>query len=348
MLELDNQTPFAASLVPINDASGVANVVAIVKATYDIVQGKRLTLAEEQRPIALVDQHRGEPGVSSTIYESDVALHKPGTDLVLVGDAHAPGGRPVSELDVQFGVARWDKSIRVIGDRAWFRMAREVRHSSPLSFTTMPLIYERAFGGTDQSSPDPRQHGWEPRNPVGTGFRAEVSGVEKHPLPNLEDPRALIRSWTDRPAPQGYGFVGRHWSPRLQFAGTYDAEWERTRAPLLPADFDHRYFQAGSSGLVATPHLEGSERVRARNVSAAFPLLELDLPGHRVGIVAHHRNRAAEVGTALLDTLVLFTGEAQLVLVWRARFVCPGSLYNLFAVEVTPEGAAPRRPGAAA
>ncbi|HET6147459.1 MAG TPA: DUF2169 domain-containing protein [Polyangia bacterium] len=347
MLQLENQTPFSASLVPMNDASGTANVIAIVKATYDVEAGRRLKLADEQRPIELVDRLRGEPGLSSVIYESDVALVKPGTDLVLVGDAHAPGGRTVTELDVHFGVDRWEKSVRVMGDRAWYKAGREFRATSPLPFATMPLVYERAFGGTDTTSPDLRQHAWEPRNPVGTGFRSGTAALEGHPLPNLEDPRAPIRAWTDRPAPQGFGFIGRHWSPRAAFAGTYDGEWERTRAPLLPTDFDNRYFQAAAPGLIATPCLHGGERVRARHVSSSAPLIEVDLPGHRVAVAAHFRTGPTQLGIPLLDTLVLFAGEAQLVLVWRAHFVCPGALYNIFAVEVSPEGSTPRRPGPA-
>ena len=103
-----------------------------------------------------------------------------------------------------------------------------------------------------------------------------------------------------------------------------------------------------SPDLVATPHLGGTERLRARHVSRAFPLIEVDFPGHRVSALAHLRNGATQPAELLLDTLVLFAAEAQVVIAWRARFPSPGRLYNLFAVEIPPEGATPRAAGGAA
>jgi hypothetical protein len=49
--------------------------------------------------------------------------------------------------------------------------------------------------------------------------------------------------------------------PTKQFAGTYDAAWDRDRKPLLPHDFDRRFFNAASAGLVAPHHLLGNEPV---------------------------------------------------------------------------------------
>src|SRR5919108_183167 len=84
-----------------------------------------------------------------------------------------------------------------------------------------PLVWERAFGGTDVTPKGPTA---EPRNPVGAGFRAPdgqkpLAGM---PLPNLEDPFAPISSWKDRPAPACFAPIAENWQPRLSYAGTYD------------------------------------------------------------------------------------------------------------------------------
>src|SRR5262245_21222552 len=96
-------------------------------------------------------------------------------------------------------------------------------------------------------------------------------------LPILEDPRALIKTPRDTPAPTGFGFLGRAWQPRLAFAGTWDERWRQDRCPLLPLDFDERYHNGAPADQIATPHLAGGEPVA---VTGASPRGELrfDLP----------------------------------------------------------------------
>ena len=40
----------------------------------------------------------------------------------------------------------------------------------------------------------------------------------------------------------GLGALGRGWSPRIQLAGSYDRQWQGTRWPHLPKDFDSAYW----------------------------------------------------------------------------------------------------------
>ena len=47
-----------------------------------------------------------------------------------------------------------------------------------------------------------------------------------------------------------FGPVGRHWEPRVRYAGTYDDRWTEDRMPLLPKDFDDRFHNAAPPGLV--------------------------------------------------------------------------------------------------
>src|SRR4029077_21012090 len=109
-----------------------------------------------------------------------------------------------SEMEVRLTVGPLRKELRVFGDRQWFRTLGGPAVSHPTAFEKMPLVYERAFGGWDRRPSDTRQHACEVRNPVGTGFR--LSFEEGLPLPNIEDPRALLRGLGDRPPPAGVGF----------------------------------------------------------------------------------------------------------------------------------------------
>ena len=94
----------------------------------------------------LADEYWGESGQSSLKYASEAHLLKPGTDVVLVGEAWAPKGRPVPSSLVSVKVGALRKVIQVFGDRRW-KGGSSSQPSSPEPFLRMPLTYERAYGG---------------------------------------------------------------------------------------------------------------------------------------------------------------------------------------------------------
>jgi hypothetical protein len=195
--------------------------------------------------------------------------------------------------------------------------------SAPQLFTRLPLIYERAFGGTDDSPERPADREAEPRNPVGRGLRAKTS-LKPHDsimLPNIEDPRNLISEPGSRPAPVGFTVVAKGWKPRRDFAGTYDAAWQRDRMPLLPNDFDPVFFTAASEGLSA-PFFRGGESVDLSNLtptrreSFVIPTVALH--------AAFHIDAAPTPITMRLDTIVIDAVKMKLVMVWHGSHPVPG------------------------
>ena len=72
MLQLKNGTPFPGTIYLIPDAEGIDSLFTVVKGTLTL--GERLSLAEQQVPVALVDAYHGEPGKSSIKLPSDVSL----------------------------------------------------------------------------------------------------------------------------------------------------------------------------------------------------------------------------------------------------------------------------------
>jgi hypothetical protein len=220
-------------------------------------------------------------------------------------------------MDVSLTVGPVSKTVRVLGDRAWQTGVAAPTWVQP--FVRMPLVWERAFGGRDESS-DPVAA--DPRNPVGVGFRGRNSdiAVAGTALPNIEDPASPISSPTQTPHPAGLGPVSPHWLPRHSFAGTYDKDWLDTRAPYLPRDFDVRFCQIAPSGLSVSGHLRGGEPV---HVVGASPngTLEFALPTARVE-VTYVLDQGQEVRLAALDTVIVEPDAGRVILVWRSALPC--------------------------
>src|SRR6266436_2641847 len=145
MLQLKNGTPFQGTIYLIPDAEGIDTLFALVKAT--LILGERLSLAEKQLPVTLADEYHGEPGKSSIKNPSNVCLTKPATDVLLLGTVYPPRGRPASQMDVSLKTGPLSKTVRVFGDRVWEKRGVVPSMSSPTPFETMPLVWERAYGG---------------------------------------------------------------------------------------------------------------------------------------------------------------------------------------------------------
>ena len=196
-------------------------------------------------------------------------------------------------------------------------------------------MYERSYGGWDRRDPDPEKHQFEPRNPVGTGFLGKRSHFEEGiRLPNLEDPSHPLKRWKNRPAPVGFGFTCPHWQPRAALAGTYDEAWTKNRMPLLPTDFDRRFFNAASEGLTAPGFLQGNESVMVEN-AAPDGRLVFDLPGQppphcRVEL----RNGNAELLQTQLDTVIINPDEKMVLLIWRTNLILRSGPEDVTSIEI--------------
>lgn len=330
--EIRNETPFVAEVLYLVDEEVRPLLVAVIKATFTIGRRGACELAPQQVELRPGGECWGDdPEVSSYKYEPEVAFFKPATDVVLIGYAHAPAPRTTRML-VEIAVGRLRKRAHVFGDRVWFRSLGSAAISNPLPFESVPLVYERAFGGWDRTAPDPARHACEPRNPVGAGFR--LSFEEGLRLPNLEEPTREISGFGDRPPPAGFGFTSPHWQPRARLAGTYDAAWREARSPLLPLDFDRRHLNAASEGLIYPGYLRGDEAVRALGVTRGGPLA-FTLPGVPPPAVrvALRNGKDARLETQL-DTLIVEPDLERVLLLWRGHARLPSGPHDVRAVEV--------------
>jgi len=320
MFHLKNDTPFAAQLFLFPDLQGMDTLCVVVKATFDLAPGT--PVAEMQQPVTLTDDYRGEPGRSSLKYATEAHPSKPGTDVVVLGEACSPRDRPVPELFVRVSVAGRSSTLKVFGDRHWEKTLMGVAPGRPRPFVRMPIVYERAYGGSHVIDRASGRVEAESRNPVGIGFPGGTGSRKPADarLPNIEDPRNLIKTPKDRPAPAGYGYIAPSWEPRASYAGTYDGQWRKTRAPFLPEDFDPRFFQAAHPDLVFPGHLRGGEPVSLTNLTPegerAFTLPACE---PRIEVRVAGRFEAAK---ARLDTVLLEPADERLCMVWRSSTGC--------------------------
>jgi hypothetical protein len=329
---LNNLTPFAAERTWVRDENGAEIWVVAVKGSFLIEEGGRQILNPEQNPVSRVPLFRGDPLNSSLLSECDLVHKKLRTDVLVEGDAVAPYGIAARTLDVRLKLASIDKTLRVYGDRlidTGFGMSL----SEPEPFTRIPIVYERSYGGTDQRDADPRRHGWEPRNPVGVGFATHRRYVDATPAPNIEFPDSPYRGW-EKGKPAGFGPVARHWSPRVQLAGTYDQRWEETRKPLLPADFDAGFYQCAPRDQQTDDFLKGGETVEIHNMSVNGHLSFL-LP--RVTFRLHTRfydGTTADHDT-VLHTVILQPNQCAFQMVWHSQLPCHHKVNKLEVTRVS-------------
>jgi hypothetical protein len=320
MWSLTNHTPFAADRGFARDRDGAEVWLVAVKATFRVNRDSSVEVAEEQAKVSVAAEHTGEPGQSSLAYESDLILTKCGTDVLLRGHAYAPAGLPTDAVDVTMRVGRISKTLRVIGNRYWRKAPVGLKMTDAESFLKMPITYERAYGGVDRLSRNPKKHAVERRNPVGTGFAVSRRHLVDQPLPNIEDPRALITSWRQRPPPAGFGPIAGHWLPRVRFAGTYDDRWQEERQPLVPDDFDDRFYQCAPEDQQADGFMRGGEEVELYNLSP-IGVLKFNLPRAYFAFETDLGREVVE-HRANLHTVILEPDEQRVIMVWHTSVRC--------------------------
>lgn len=302
---LENRTPFAAATHVQLDDEGQEVLLVMVSASFsDASYSGTLEIATEQLPVCFADEPFGDPALSSNRYEADIALIKPGAEVVLIGSAYAPDGEPAETVDVGLKVGPVKKVLRVTGDR----LRSSEGTGQPHPFRKMPLVWERAFGGTLESGT------CDVRNPVGIGWHDALPAnpTIKSQLPNI----AYQGDQEPHNRPAGFGPLGRGWQPRLAFAGTYDQAWIDTQWPLPPKDFDAKHnFSAPEDQHL--PELAHGERVVLLNLTPTGRW-DFRCPAIRAPLQLVYEDRI-ETFDLTPDTMIIESDSARITL--KAR--CP-------------------------
>jgi len=317
-LELINATRMIAGYTMGMEPSGRELLVVVVKGTFRLPKnGEDVRLDEEQLPLVMADTFTAEPGFSAPKYEVDFAPRKKRCDVLLLGSAHAPQGRPTTRVAVGLRIGTWTKTFAVVGDRHWQTGIAGVSASAPEPFTAKPITYDVAFGGTDLRHEDPAKHAAFMRNPIGRGFHKHLKSewVDGAPLPSTEEINRPVTAPDGDFTPMAFGPIGRGWEPRRTLAGTYDQAWIDEAFPFLPCDFDERYYQSAPTDQQLTIPA-GKQEITLLNLTAdgsrSFVLPDFEAPIH-----IFPKKGGREDFTARIDTILIEPDEERVVATWR-------------------------------
>lgn len=344
-MELINATRMVASYNMGLEPSGRESLVVVIKGTFrmpppDAPTG-HFALHEEQVPLVMADTFTGKPGLSAPVYEVDFAPRKQRCDILLLGSAYAPQGRPATRIEAGVRAGNWSKSLAVVGPRHWECGPLGATASPPGVFVQQPLSYDVAFGGADLRHEDPSEHAAFMPNPVGLGFHKHIrmDWVDGAPLPRTEEIGHAVHDPGGNYRPMALGPVGRGWSTRSCFAGTYDDEWLDKHFPFLPPDFDPQYFQAAPMDQQVPLEMfqQAPVDVVLGNLTpegiTRFTIPHLVAPVH---VFPKHGGR--EDHTAVLDTVVIEPDAQRFTLSWRVTRPLKKSLFEIAQVLVGKKG----------
>ncbi|MCA9619682.1 MAG: DUF2169 domain-containing protein, partial [Myxococcales bacterium] len=225
-------------------------LTAIVKARFAFRLNASMVLTG--RPlIADRDRHLDDDPTKSVREPGDVVPHRERCDVWLRGHARPLGGKPVGVSMVRLAVFRAgipmiDKTIHVLGERMSLGGA-------PRPYATMPLVWERAYGGVGFDA-----------NPVGVG------ADERLALPNLVDPMDAERAI-------GFGPISRYWKTRRGRVTTAERKQVEASQPRIAEGFDWAYYQAAPRDQQLT-YLHGDEWLVLDGVDADRLRIQTRLP----------------------------------------------------------------------
>ncbi len=315
------------------DPSGREHVVVAIKRdlAFPEQDGGLCRWTDDPSSLCLADEFTGEPPYAATLREADFALRKPKCDVLLAGSAHAPDGRPVDRLRVGLAIGRWTKSLDVVGDRVWLTSVLGLKPSAIQPFVRQSFSYDTAFGGLDNLDPKNREPEAYRANPAGRGWclRANRGLAEGMAMPNTEKPGEPVElPWGDY-LPMALGPIGRSWTERAAFAGTYDQDWIDNTFPFLPRDFDDRYYQsAPADQQIAYP--TGGEEIRLMNLMPGKEsIVTVKLPALDLPVLFQRRGKDDLQGTAVVDGLMIEPDRRRIGVTWRASMPLDRDIFDV-------------------
>lgn len=291
---------------------GALFVCVIAKVTFELVPGG---VAKPVAPVPLAEQDAWSTSKGLVrAWETFPIPTVPG--VVLTGTAHVPGGVAKPSMAVRLGVSRErplvNKTLHVFGPRSVAAPAQ----GTP--FTSLPLAYEKAFGGPGV---------WE--NPIGVG------GPASPLLPQVVDP-------TDPRRVAGFGPVAPNWMPRRALAGGLDASVFEQPIIEVPSGLDPRFFQAAPQDQQVSA-IAGDEWIVLDGMHPTSPRVESRLPGQKPLAKITLSGRSAPVDLKT-DMLVIDADRGVVSLVSRGTVPVPSGSTCAVSVGLAVPGQAVRWP----
>ena len=330
---LENRTPFSALAFSQFHRDGTDMAGLSVRGTFHVVLDAPLVLAPRQDEVELADRYEGDPASGLLVRTCDLVPFKPAADLTILGSSWAPRGAEAQSWITGVRLGRLEKVVRVHGPRAWQPVAVEGEKSGSTGkdWTLSPahparavsLGWRQAFGGPIPGTGDEETpidvHRF---NPIGRGIvDADHSPADADiAAPSIEDPADPVLDWRRHDhVPQGFAPLPPVWRFRQQYAGTYDDAWLAEKHPLLPDDFDYRFYQYAAPDLIHRERLAGDEELQLLHMHPDHTHIQVWLPGVQLSATAHwHDGTTASLAPMLDGVHVDLNSDlATIHLTWR-------------------------------
>lgn len=286
MWTVTNRTPFAHHGGFQRDHTGASFWCVWVKATFAVRHDRPALFVRDQRPVRLAPLFLGDDPAKDLIEDSDICPPKPMVDLVVAARAIPPrGAAGPYAAGLQCGPVT------------------RVFHVAPLEGPqgAVPAPAELAWGQTYGGA-------GHAENPVGIG-RGKGDPA----------PRVTLGG---QGGPAGMNPIPKHWTRRARLGGTYDAAWEKRRAPVLPADLNPAYWQSVDPAQCLPRPLPAGLTISLQHLTSADgrfgdPLFRFALPQIALEVDVGFRGQDVPC-QPVLQTIFLDTAALRLSLCWMA------------------------------
>ncbi len=289
------------------DENGDEVWVVSAKRMWSLTQNEWLSADE----VEIFDDplYAGEPGFSAMIHDHEFAIHKHCTDVVVSGKARAYAKRPVEQMECRLLLdGHIDKTLVIRGQRDWIEHGGSITVSNPQSFIDCDIDYARAIGGEDE------------RNRIGGGVASSNKVLLTQRVPSVFYPKEDWDATSKKVRVAGFGPIPPFFKQRYQLAGTFDDNWLENRRPMLPVDFDRRYYQSAPLDQQCKGYLQGGERLMLSGFSHD-DIFSFRLPREKYRASADFGDDQ-EFKDLELYTVFVDTEKGVVSLTYSAAFAC--------------------------
>ena len=272
-------------------------VTVVSKLTF-VIRPQELGLADEQEPIVFQDAFWNDDSNRSLAATADLIPSKARCDVVVVGQAYAPAGKPVRSLVVRIGFETIDKSMELVMDRS---IGADGTIYQGQRFARLPMSYERTASG--------------PQNPVGVRHGARDS-YGRSPLPNIV-PVGKGEDMAGPFEPIGFGPIAPHWPQRSRVLPVGRSP-QKLLAEPMPENFDFSFFNMAPLDQQCE-ELPLNGALLLENLHCDHPIVGATLPGLEPRVTVERRG-GSERPKLRADTLLVDSDRGLVTLTFRGHF----------------------------
>ncbi|MDH5858726.1 DUF2169 family type VI secretion system accessory protein [Lampropedia aestuarii] len=320
-----NITPFQAQAIEQKFYNGHLYDCIFIKASFKLTHNGQLLPLTKQAPFIVNDvyekaEHAHFSDHPALAYPSDILPYKPATDVLVIGHAKPAANTPTERWIARLKIAdHLDKVIQITGPRHWEHTLLggwQLTDIQPAS--AVNLSYSNTYGGGSQHERLKERDLYLP-NPFGRVFlgRDQPDTSLQYPAPQLLQAQDIDPVWGKPGQPASFSPLDGLQAERLQYAGTYDQQWQDQVAPNIPLDMDLAFWNTAPADQLARPWLLGGERVYTLGL---FPTedgqLSFSLPEYDVLVVPVKNGQPSEAYSMNLDTVVLDLDQRHVTVRW--------------------------------